>query len=131
MKKLVEWKDSYCIKISEIDEQHRKLFDILNQLYDSFLNGNTGSDIDLILDELEDYTIYHFEEEEKLFAKFNYSQTEEHVNQHESFISKIDEFKEKINSKNSKVHLELINFLRDWIIKHILFSDKLYVNELK
>lgn len=128
---LIEWGPQYHIGINEIDSQHKVLVDIINKLYASFGSKSTKKEIKKTLDELVDYTIYHFGNEENYFEKFGYKDTPAHLDQHHQFVERIKKFVDEFEDGDSTVSLDIINFLKDWLINHILKIDKRYVPLLK
>jgi hemerythrin len=131
MKTIIEWEERYAVSDRVIDNQHKVLFNIINKLYRAVLSSVEKEVIEEIIEELVDYSFVHFEHEEKLFDKFDYENTDEHIKEHEGFICKIKEFEDKITNKDSKLPLEVLNYLKTWIINHILVSDKKYVGKIE
>lgn len=129
MKKLLEWTPEYVLGNNNIDKDHEKLFLLLNKLYDAVCEAKSESILETIIDELFQYTIYHFDKEEKLFQKFNYKYAEAHIKQHELFLDKIKDFNVKSVIEAQRTAIQLLNFIRDWIINHILFLDKKYIEK--
>lgn len=129
--KLVEWSSKYHIGIKEIDDQHKVLVDIINKLYASFGSNSSKKEIKKNLKELVDYTVFHFGNEENYFKKFGYKDTPEHLEQHKKFVDKIKNFANEFEEGDSTVSLDIINFLKDWLINHILKIDVRYVPFLK
>jgi len=125
--KLVEWGPKYNIGIQEIDNQHKVLVDIINRLYAAFGSNSNKKEIKKNLKELVDYTVYHFGNEEEYFNKFGYRDTPAHLEQHRKFIERIQKFGEEFEHGDSTVSLDIINFLKDWLINHILKVDSRYV----
>lgn len=129
MQKLV-WNDEYCLGILSIDTQHEKLIGIFNSLLDCLESQNDHSMLRNILKNLFDYTKYHFGHEEKLFAKYNYPDTIAHNIQHKNFTKKIEHFigeYEKNESGSEAIILLLVLYLQNWLIEHILGSDRKYI----
>lgn len=121
------WTPKYSVNISKIDQQHSKFIDILNKLNMTLKKGEGREIIDRIIAELEDYADFHFKTEEDLFKKYDYPEYVEHKKEHDDFKKKVKEFLEKSqNQKSGKVVLtiEISNFMLDWLINHILKSDK-------
>lgn len=133
---LFKWRDTYSCNIESIDIQHKKLFEIGSRLY-LILTMKDGLDhydeIIEIVEELKEYTIYHFKCEEELMEKYNYEHLDVHKEEHEAFINKIIEIQSQdIDEKQSKISLEMIEFIANWIEGHILKTDfkyKGYLNE--
>ena len=125
---IVKWHSSFSVGIDIIDEQHMKLIELTNKLYNSCTSdeGKTKSD-SIFLDvihEIIDYVNYHFTTEEKVMNKSNYPECQLHKQQHEDFakevLAKVEEFNlHKINASPSFVH-----YLKDWVLNHIAVSDK-------
>ncbi|ADL53145.1 bacteriohemerythrin [Clostridium cellulovorans] len=131
-----EWKDRYNLDIEEIDKQHKKLMEIGSKAYEIAII-NDGYDrydqIMTILDELQEYTKYHFHYEEELLKKHNYEHTHVQEEEHLSYVVKIAELssREDIDDNQRKTILEIIDFLSQWISNHIMLSDRKYAEFLK
>lgn len=120
---LIDWDDNYSVNVAEIDDQHKKLVNMLNKLYGSTINGNSHEILSDILHGLSEYTVYHFSTEEKYFEQFNYKFTKEHKAQHQNFVKKVLDFQDKFDNNESEITVELIKFLVDWVTEHIMDSD--------
>ena len=123
---LFTWNDSYSVTISSMDEQHKKLFALINQLHDAMTTGKAKTIVGQVLDDLLDYTRTHFTAEEKVLEKYNYSGITEQKKEHAIFINKIVELKEKNKSGSLTVTLETSQFLKEWLLNHIMVIDKKY-----
>ncbi|MDD3568225.1 MAG: bacteriohemerythrin [Bacteroidales bacterium] len=128
---LVGWNDSFRIGISWVDDQHKVLFGLINNLYTTYGKSKSKSQLKLVLDELLDYTIYHFGNEEEVFKQINYEGTEKHLVQHKRFIDQIKSFREEFNAGDMSVALDVVHFLQDWLVTHIQRTDKAYVQTFK
>ncbi|MBT4351476.1 hemerythrin family protein [archaeon] len=124
---LMRWKKEYSVKVKEIDIQHKKIFVLINDLNKAIINKNFSETLRKIIDGLVDYSIYHFETEEKYFKKFNFEYSDEHKKEHESFKKKITEIIKKIDNNEMEISFELVDFLEDWIINHVTGSDQKYI----
>lgn len=131
IKTLIPWTDNFIIDSSIIDLQHKKLIDLINKLYSAFLEGQANNILSSIIDELADYTIYHFKEEEDFFERINYYRKDIHKKQHADFVQTVLDFKTKLSKHDVGLSYEIMNFLRDWLQKHILEADKKYVPYLE
>ncbi|MBS4535049.1 hemerythrin family protein [Clostridium sp. D2Q-14] len=131
---MFKWKDDFSCNIEEIDKQHQRLFEIGRNLYTLVTSKDDLDHYDeimAIMKELEDYTIYHFDYEEKLMEKYDYDQLEEHKKQHVMFVERIKELQtEDIDLKQDKVVMDALMFVADWIEKHILKIDHKYKDML-
>lgn len=89
---MFEWKEAYSVNIPSVDEQHRKLFAIANEM-DELLNNNLIIDkydqIVAIIDELKNYTIEHFANEEAHMLQLKYPKFLSHKALHNDFVEKI------------------------------------------
>lgn len=123
---LVNWSDQLSVNIRQIDEQHKKLVSMLNELHDAMLNGKGRDVLSQILDGLAEYTVTHFATEENLMKKYNYPGYVNHKAEHDRFVEKVSEFKEKLSQGQLTLTMEVLNFLKDWLTSHIMGSDKKY-----
>ncbi len=118
----VLWKPCYCIGDSKIDAQHRKLVSILNFLHDRILEACSKKLVDRILMELVCYAEEHFQDEESLMEKIRYPALEHHRQEHERLLVEVFAFKKKFDH-GLATKMELLHFLRDWLINHVINED--------
>lgn len=129
---LIDWTDSqYGIGISQIDEQHKKLVDLINLLYSHMKEGKGKVVISQVLNELKEYTQYHFNAEEYLMVHNLYPQHKEHKAEHDKFVSDIEDLKQKYNSGHKTITIDTFDFLKNWLITHILNLDKKFGEHMK
>lgn len=128
---LIIWNDSLKVGLTEIDTQHKKLVDLLNELNDAMQAGKSKEVLGRVIVELTNYTITHFNNEERYFKQFGYVDMEDHILAHKSFINKIKNFRNDFNAGNVSVSIEIMRYLKDWITKHINVTDKKYVELFK
>jgi len=122
----LKWRSIYSVNVKEIDEQHKKIFNIINRV-SAIKKGTSKEDKMKIINELKDYGIYHLNKEEKYFEKFNYLDKAPHIKQHNEYREKISEFTDKcLKSKQPENIKELSVFLRNWWINHIQNIDIKY-----
>lgn len=125
------WNESYSVGIGVIDEQHKKLIKIINELYDAQKIGTTQILIGEVLSKLTDYTIYHFQMEEEMQSKYRFPNLNEHKEEHAGFVAKLNELKKDSEKKNLLLSLKTLDFLKDWTITHILGSDQEFADYLR
>ncbi|MBB5189628.1 hemerythrin [Silvimonas terrae] len=127
MQTLVQWDDSLSVGIQEIDEQHKVLVNLLNELYEAIHRhqGRVAS-VD-ILGRLADYTRIHFTVEESLMRILGYPDYEEHKQHHEILISDLHAFQKRVEAGDA-VTFELLHFLRNWLTHHIQEGDTRYAS---
>lgn len=122
----IKWSNKYAIGIEKIDHQHRQLFEMINDLHHSVELKDIQTPKRILI-ELMEYALNHFQTEEQYFKIFHYSDTEPHIKQHIEFEAKVKEF---LNSyqKDGTFNVSVISdFIKRWIIDHILISDRKYV----
>ncbi len=127
---MFEMKKEYYLGVDVIDQEHKKLFEIAEEAY-KLLNDEFVPDkfdyIAKILEELKNYTIFHFEDEEKYMENIQYKKVFSHKIEHQEFIEKLNQIDLKeIEENQDKALLEILNFLNDWLVNHILYTDKQY-----
>ncbi len=122
----VAWNDSYSVGIADIDNDHKQLINLINR-FQTAVHYNTGSGFEQeALDELVDYTKYHFAKEEELLEKHKYPEFGAHKQEHEKMIAKVVSFIEAHRANGHESLAEIADFLRDWLINHINGTDKKY-----
>jgi hemerythrin len=126
----IMWKDAYSVGYAKIDEQHKKIIKLINDLYSAYMKKSEPVSITRIMSELTSYAKEHFSEEERLFRQYNYIETEEHTKEHALFTRKIGEFVEECGKNEHLLSMKLTTFLQKWLINHILESDMKYKGQL-
>lgn len=126
MSKFVEWSDELSVGIEEIDEQHKVLTGLVNEMHEAIQQHHAHDVVRGILERLATYTKTHFVVEESLMRILNYPDYEAHKAEHDNLIAQIDELQSKVNAGKASVNFELMHFLKVWLTKHIMESDKAY-----
>jgi len=119
----MEWGEKYLTGIQEVDDQHHGLFDLVNQLYQAVANGDEQQTVGKILDELIDYTVLHFQTEERLFVEYKYPKLEEHKQQHDDLTRQVLDLQEQFQEKSITISFDVLDFLHDWLKDHTTGSD--------
>ncbi len=123
---LLHWDDKFFVHVKKIDEQHKKLVNMVNDFY-SHVNNNAHTDkLQKLLNGLADYTVYHFETEEKYMMDINYSDIDSHKKEHAEFVEKILDVKNRYESGKMVMSLEITNFVKNWLVDHIMGTDQKY-----
>ena len=130
-KKFITWNEFYELGINAIDEQHEKLVDMINRLYDAFMAGKAQEITNDILNEMEEYAHYHFKTEEDIFGKHKYPDTDAHLLLHKVFFEKTSLYKEEHAAGKEDIHYKLLDYLKDWLLNHIQGADVKYVEYFK
>lgn len=123
---MIVWEDKYSVDIQEIDEQHKRLVEIINELYDAIAAKKNRDQLSVVLNELVEYTKVHFAVEETLMRIFHYEEYREHKGIHDRIVNQVLDFQRQFNAGNDKVGMELLLFLKDWLFEHIEKVDKKY-----
>jgi hemerythrin-like metal-binding protein len=123
---LFKWKNDFSVGIKELDDQHKSFFDILNRLGEA-AGGNKGMEIvGPVLQELNEYSRHHFTEEENWLKVIVYPGLQYQQKQHEFFISQVTDLQGRYTRGDANIPLSTVEFLRDWLLSHILETDKKY-----
>jgi len=120
-----EWRDEYSVNVKLIDQQHKKLIKTIDDLYQSILANKAKKEISEIFRQLNMYSNYHFFTEEKYFKEFNYEGTDSHMAIHKKFKKDVAEMEYRLKDEDFNA-FELLSFLQDWWVNHILNVDKKY-----
>ena len=121
---LIIWGDAYEISVSEIDDQHKGLVEIINSLHEAISKGETNNVLTTIIPNLVKYTQVHFATEEKYMAKYHYPESGEHITEHQQFVEKVSQLVQELNSGEKILNISLFTFLKDWLLRHIAYTDK-------
>jgi hemerythrin len=125
----IEWETRHAIGIRLIDEQHQKLIDITNQLFEGCLLGNetAARHFKIAIRKAVDYARHHFVTEEILMETIKYPGIEQHKREHAEFIKEILRRIRDFEEKKPFVPNSYVRYLRDWFMTHIVFHDKKYM----
>lgn len=123
-----EFNDTYLTNIPLIDKEHRELFRIIGDVYRVMIDDMAFDKYDEIvhlLEELRDYTKFHFQDEELYMESIHYEGLEAQKRAHEAFVSRLDEMDlEHIDENQQETLEDLMEFLTEWLVNHILHTDK-------
>ena len=128
---LLSWKNSYSVNVRQFDDQHKVLFDLLNELYDAMQLGKGRDRVRDVISNLVRYTREHFSAEENAMRYAGYPEYPLHKQEHDAFTSKVLAFEADFEAGKVLLSVDLMNFLRDWLTSHILKSDKRYAPFMK
>lgn len=125
-KNAVEWSKDFSVKVSLMDDEHKVLFNLINDLNNAMLDGQSSDKIGQILDSLINYTEYHFSHEENMLKKISYPGISEQEKYHKMFVNKMKEFKTDLEVGEILLSVKIIDFLKDWLVSHIVNIDTKY-----
>ena len=118
------WDDTLSVDVDEIDDDHRILISIVNSLNRAIAEDESPNFVAAILDELVNYTVYHFSHEERLMLQYDYEGYGEHREEHVGLIGSAKKLRENILHQEGPVVDEELEFLEGWLTEHILSDDK-------
>lgn len=123
---LMQWNSTFSINVKKFDDQHKRLVELINQLYDAMKSGEGFTMLESVLHSVINYTATHFADEEKMMAAHGYPDLAKHKAIHQDLVKRVLELQQKLKSGSPAVTMEVLNFLKDWLVKHIQGEDKLY-----
>ena len=123
---LLTWNDSYSVGVETIDQQHSGLFAILNELHAAMMKGHAQNLVGPLLDKLVTYTLGHFAYEERMMQEARYPNFAAHRAHHVDLARQVEEFMARYKRGDGALTIELLQFLKDWLTKHIQHEDKQY-----
>ena len=127
---LITWSDNYSVKIAKFDNQHKNLVNIINDMHSAMGSGKGKELLKPTLEKLIDYTVKHFAEEESEMKRTGYHSYTSHKFEHDKLTRTVKELYSKINSGQTVLSMEVMNFLREWLTSHIVKVDKQYSDHL-
>jgi hemerythrin-like metal-binding protein len=127
---LMKWGPQYSINVRMFDDQHKRLIDMVNQLNEAMNSGKGFDVLKTILGGLVEYTVTHFDDEEKILTKNNYPDLAAHKKEHEALKKTAGELLQKFNGNSNALSSEVMVFLKNWLVTHIQGSDKKYAQFL-
>jgi hemerythrin-like metal-binding protein len=117
------WDDSLSVGIDVIDEHHRYLFDLINDLHDIVINKLGAREAARLVKALDAYAKVHFRSEELMMTYYGFEGIHRQEQQHHAFEAKIREFYEELHANPLVAQFDVLSYLRDWLVKHILVED--------
>ncbi len=121
------WKNDYLVGIDAIDDQHKKIIGMINELHESLTTEASMQELNELLARLTVYTVKHFIFEEKIFKQYGYPFEEEHKKEHDVLSQQVVDFQKKHIVEGQKVGEDLLVFYKALVSDHILSYDKMYV----
>ena len=120
------WKPVYSVNVASIDAQHQNLLAIGRELLDSMSSGHGQAATGKILDRLVQYTTVHFAYEERLLQTNGYPDFMAHKAEHDALVKKVLQFQVDFNAGRVALSIDLVRFVKNWLIGHIQGSDQEY-----
>lgn len=126
-----EWDGKYAVGINEIDEQHKKLVELINKLNGAIYAGQGCEKLESVFKELVEYTKNHFTNEEKLLSDNEYPDLSKHKVKHDELTKEVMDFQKKFEGGMVFITMQVMDFLKNWLVNHIQDIDKKYAPYLK
>ncbi len=123
----IQWNDNLASGSTEIDTQHKELFQRINNLLATFdKNALDRQEISKIIQYLDDYVVFHFGNEERHMDHYQYSSTSQHKAQHSQFVKTFGKLRERmlLEGVNASLAQEMKELVVDWLLNHIKYSDR-------
>lgn len=124
---LIYWMPSFNTEIDIIDQQHRLLVDLVNELSEAHEAGKDRQVLLKLIEKLGIYAATHFAREEDYFETYGYPNTDEHLQEHDYFEDMLYQFEDEFKAGKQDLTFNVLMFLSDWLVNHINGSDKEYV----
>jgi hemerythrin-like metal-binding protein len=118
---IINWNDSYSVGVEVLDEQHKQLVKMINSMHGKY---DQGVMFDVIM-QMFNYAAEHFKTEETLLRKRSFNGLERQVREHKMFMRKASDFAGK-NLADPAIHAQVVTFLSEWLVHHILHEDMQY-----
>ena len=128
---LLDWSDRYSVESRLMDEQHRKLFDLINELHEAMKEGPARNVMARVLDQLVSYTHTHFDAEERAMAAVAYPDLAAHVAEHRKLTEAVHKLHREVKAGTAGITVEVMDFLQHWLTNHIMKVDRQYAPLLK
>ena len=133
---MIEWEEKYSVGIISIDEQHKKIIDIINRIIAAKELDDNTKEITEILNEMAAYSHEHFKTEETHMIEFKYPEYQYHKEEHIDFSLRTLAYQSRVITGDNRVANAILEYLKSWLVNHIQKADKKYSdcfkkNELK
>lgn len=122
--KKIKWSEELTLGVTQIDDQHRELLKITNGLINAIVIGRSSTTISNVVKKLREYTVFHFNSEEEFMSRIGYDKLSKHSTEHSNLKKKVKDFQRSIYKGEDIEPEELLELLKEWLLKHILESDR-------
>jgi hemerythrin len=133
---LLVWTENLSVKIKELDDDHKKLIKVINELHYAILDGGPSGKVDpveieIALHRLENYARVHFVREEKILDDADHADLEGQREAHRRMVATVAEMSERFRESTSPRHAsELMTFAYEWLTGHVYIADRKWADEL-
>ncbi len=122
----MNWDEKYAVKNLEMDNQHKKLIVLVNQLHDAMKPGKGKEEIGNVLKSLAEYTVSHFTAEEKMMRSIQFDNFDAHKVEHTKLLEQVTGLINRFENGETLPVMEVMNFLKKWLVDHIMKEDMKY-----
>jgi hemerythrin len=124
---ILEWNESFLLGVNQFDEHHKHLISLFNKTYDTLVGYAPAENVGRILNELIEYSNFHFSAEEQWMRENNYPKLAEHAREHAAFCDEIIQFQKEYIHGGIYVSGGILTYLKEWLANHVLIVDANYV----
>ncbi len=121
---LFVWDEECCVGVTAIDEDHKVLVNLINDLYEAMQDGCGGAALMPIFNALKHYTETHFAKEEEIMVACGAPDQQEHIREHQMLRDKLSDLENRHRRGEAAISLQTLTFLRDWLKNHIRGVDR-------
>ena len=125
---MLEWDDKYSVNVSLIDEQHKKVFEIINKAVAAKQHSGNSEEILGILKDMTKFAQEHFKTEETYMIEFKYPEYQYHKEEHLDFSTRMLTYHDRVISNDYQIANEILEYLKQWWVNHIQETDKKYMD---
>jgi len=122
----IVWKKDYAVNVESMDSEHKEIFGLINQAFAAKQEGRTREFLDPLIEELIQYAMNHFSNEEVLLKKHQFPELDNQIKEHRDFVKKVSAIKERQSEDQVTRFILLFDFLKEWWLDHIQVEDKKY-----
>ncbi|OHB77937.1 MAG: hypothetical protein A2Z25_12100 [Planctomycetes bacterium RBG_16_55_9] len=123
---VIEWNESYSVGVEELDEQHKRLFKMINTLFEAPATGMGPQSLSYLLADMREYASVHFSTEERYMSECAYPDTANHIRAHQYYRNQVNALCARNVTDKSQLPADMLRFLYEWLAEHILSCDKRY-----
>ncbi len=123
---LLRWHEEYRVNVLRLDIQHRRLFEQANAILDAADGKATNAEMVSLIESMGEYARYHFGDEEAMLLRHGFPEVEGHRARHDGLLHQLDALSHRVAERGVLSEDELLPFLQEWLISHIMNEDRRY-----
>ncbi|MFM4745689.1 bacteriohemerythrin [Aeromonas dhakensis] len=128
---LLHWNEAFMVQVPSMDNQHLGLFEAMNRLYQAVIDKSPAQLRKQRLDELLKLATRHFADEEQVMEQAGYPELRRHKQEHARLLAELDTLMQRNGPDDEEFNMELLVFLKNWLLNHISKVDKQYSGSLR